>query len=237
MVEVVCEFRFDTDATAAPGFFARVHEELRSQFPKKRPGQAFESEVSAGPQGVRHQVAVVQELRILREDESAFVNIGSGRLAIHHLKPYRGWETFRPLVVEALTAYKNVAAPKGIRRIGLRYVNQVTFPGEQVELDKYFRLYPQVSRELPQNFTSFIIGIEVPFYDGRDILRLQMANLTGLGPRLSVVLDLDYFVGRPDAVTFENWLPWLESAHERIEEVFEGCLTDMARQHFEEVTE
>ena len=52
------------------------------------------------------------------------------------------------------------------------------------------------------------------------------------GGNVSVLLDLDYFFLQPQNVGLADALDWLESAHDRIEQTFEGCLKDSARTLF-----
>jgi uncharacterized protein (TIGR04255 family) len=49
------------------------------------------------------------------------------------------------------------------------------------------------------------------------------------------MLDIDYFLVQPGAVKVVDALAWVEEAHSRVEEVFEGCITDELREMFEEV--
>jgi uncharacterized protein (TIGR04255 family) len=48
------------------------------------------------------------------------------------------------------------------------------------------------------------------------------------------MLDIDYFLANPRAVDISDALSWVEEAHGRVEEVFEGCITDRLRAMFEE---
>jgi uncharacterized protein (TIGR04255 family) len=71
--------------------------------------------------------------------------------------------------------------------------------------------------------------------DSRDALRLQLASLAGLSVEAAtIILDLDYFLVQPGAVALDEVATWLTNAHARIEEIFEGCITDQLRQNFEE---
>jgi uncharacterized protein (TIGR04255 family) len=50
-------------------------------------------------------------------------------------------------------------------------------------------------------------------------------------------LDIDYFLNVAGSVGFDDAIPWLSTAHDRVEEVFEGCLKPALRDTFGEATE
>ncbi|MDE2060685.1 MAG: TIGR04255 family protein [candidate division NC10 bacterium] len=237
IIEAVCEFRFESGSPwdlAVPGL---LYEKLRDSFPIRRPTKAFEATVAAGAEGIQQHVLQRDQSRFLRTDERALIQIGPHLLAINHLKPYPSWAVFRSMIRKALDAYREVADPKGFQRIGLRYINRFDFSDTRAQLERFFEFYPSVGQQL-LDYTDFIMGIQVPFEDGRDILRLQMTSAVPDKPdSVSVVLDLDYFLGRPGKVTFGDEFQWLEQAHSRIEATFEGCLKETLRQQFEEVTQ
>ena len=54
---------------------------------------------------------------------------------------------------------------------------------------------------------------------------------------VAVVLDLGYFLARPDQVSQDCVFEWVGVAHNHVEEVFEACITDRLRQMFEEATQ
>lgn len=49
------------------------------------------------------------------------------------------------------------------------------------------------------------------------------------------MLDINYFLAQPLAVKVSDILGWVEEAHSRVVDVFEGCITERLRELFEEV--
>lgn len=240
IVEALCEFQFEPSASwdlTIPGL---LYEKVRDKFPKRRQAKAFAFEVSvvASPEGVEQQFLTTDRMQFLREDEKVLILVGRDLLAVNHLKPYPTWQEFLPLIREGLSAYCEVASPKGIQRIGLRYINRIEIPSQCIELEDYLEFRPFIGPNLPQDFGPFIVGIQVPYENSRDILRLQLANAAVQPPNIvAVMLDLDYFLAQPGQVLLENVFGWVEVAHSHIEEAFEACITDRLRQMFEEVME
>jgi len=237
LIEALCEFRFDPGSPwdlAVPGL---VYEKVQSEFGKRRLVQVFEASIAGGPDGVEQQVKTTDRMQFLREDEKALVQVDRHLLTVNHLKPYPTWQEFLPLIRQGFHAYLEVANPKGLQRIGLRYINRIEIPGQRIELEDYLEFRPFIGPNLPQDFGSFIVGIQVPYENSRNILRLQLASAAVQAPDVvAVVLDLDYFLAQAGQMASDNVFEWVELAHTRVEEVFEACITDRLRQMFEEVT-
>jgi uncharacterized protein (TIGR04255 family) len=53
-----------------------------------------------------------------------------------------------------------------------------------------------------------------------------------LREKISFRLDIEYFLAKPRAVEVADAIAWVEEAHSRVEEVFEGCITDKLREMF-----
>jgi len=176
-----------------------------------------------------------ERLQFLQEDEQALIMVGKDVLSVSRLKPYLGWEAFLPLILEVFEAYKEITTPTGFLRLGLRYINQINFKEERLKLEDFFNFYPYMGKQLPQDHGAFITGIQLAYEDGRDALRLQFASAeTAPGFRLSLILDLDYFSADSAKITVVDLEPWLNNAHARLGETFEGCLKDNARRFFQE---
>lgn len=233
IVEVVCEFRFipaePWDLTI-PGL---VYDRLRSHFPHKQAFKFLESEAVVEEHEVRQEFRMADRVRFLREDEKAFVQIAPDLLSIHHLDPYPAWEGFVPIVRDAFEHYNEIARPKGLRRIGLRYINRIIIPALPAKLEDYLNFRPFIGPGLPQNITDFILGIQSSYAEGRDILRLQLRPAEpGIRSQTDVLVDLDYFLAQTEAVPLEKAFDWIDTAHFHIQEAFEASITDRLRELF-----
>jgi len=229
--EAVCELRIISGLPwdlAVPGL---VYERLKKTFPKRRQVKTLGATLTGGAV----TTVEVERLQFLQEDEKALVVIGKDVLAVSRLNPYPGWETYRPMIVDAFAAYREITNPTSFQRLGLRYVNQVNFKESRVRLEDFFEFYPFVGKLLPQDHGTFIVGIDLPFSGGRDILRLQLAtNAAAPGSsELSLTLDLDYFLVDPSNVGLNDLEKWLEQAHSTLAKTFEGCLKDSLRKRFQ----
>lgn len=233
VVEVVCEFRFVPGEPWDATVLGLVYDRVKQDFPRRRSVKTIESESVAEATGLRQQVSLIDRMQFLRDDERAFVQASSDLLAVNHLEPYPAWEGFMPLIRQGFDAYVAVAHPKGLRRIGLRYINRIKMPDSRVDLPNYLNFRPLVGPGLPEEMTGFMVGIQSPYDSGRDTLRLLLSSAEAEGSgALAIVLDLDYFLARSEGVQLGDALRWLETAHTRVQTAFESCLTDQLKETF-----
>ena len=242
--EVVCEFRYEENGAwdgASPGM---VYAALRDEFPRRlvegrpAPPPELSAQVSRvlppGIQQVGLQVVPELPLRFWREgDESGVFSVAPYRLAVSHFRPYPCWEGFKELILKGVEAYQGVLNPTNVSRIGLRYINDVNVGQLPVRLEEFFNFYPFVGTTVGRDLSRFHCLVQMPFEDGRDSLLLQMVSKPPSEEQgVEVVLDLDYFLAPQNHLELDETTEWLERAHTNLQGVFEGCLTESARELF-----
>jgi len=237
VVEAVCEFRL-TQSThwdlTIPGLF---YEKVKDEFPQKEQRMVQEVELKQSPQGFQQQIHTSERMLLFKADKKKFVQLGPRLLVINVLKPYPSWIGFRSLIESAWEGLSSVVEIKSLERIGLRYINRIELPVKNgsANLESYFQFFPHVGPKLPQVMDSFIVGVESPYDDERDRCRLQLSAAPDFKENNAVMLDIDYFLAQPEAVEASEAMKWIEKAHDRVEEIFEGSITDSLRKIFEEV--
>lgn len=175
-------------------------------------------------------------VQFLREDGQAIIRVAPHSLSIHKLAPYGSWEEFTRIINVGIETYLGVAQPMTIVAIALRYLNRIEVVGNTVTLEDYFEFYPQLGKDLPQDHAAFIAGVQVPFDAPEGVLRLQLASAREQTPgHMSMVLDIAYVRTSDFEASSDAIMPWLEGAHKRIEDAFEGSIKDGLRDVFGEV--
>ncbi len=236
IAEAVCEFRLAPDTKwdlTIPGL---VYEKVSSEFPHKEQRIMQSLTTKRAESGLEQEVRLEERVVFLTNDRRAFIQVGPGLLAIHVLKPYPTWNGFKPRIETAFRTLTSIMQVKGFERIGLRYVNRIAIPELHMNLEDYFDFYPFLGPSLPQELASFVAGAQVIFENGRDACKFQLINaVPEKTEKVAFVLDLDYYLAKPSAVSSEGALAWVETAHHRIQELFEGCVKDRLRKVFVEV--
>jgi len=246
IIEALCEFRFEPGEEWDITFPGLFYEKVKDDFPKKRVSRRMQIRAIPVAEESYIQQEIIGFIQFLREDGKALVQIAPNLLSVNHLKPYPTWNEFRPIILDNLGKYKEVANPKGVMRIGLRYINQIELPMESVELKEFFNFYPHLGGELPQEHGSFVVGVQLMYENERDVLKLELASAGveregGLAKRLDLDYSQSFFAkesekgSKPDEISMDDIEGWIEVAHTRVEETFEACITDKLRKLFEEV--
>jgi len=234
LVEALCEFRFLGDQAwdwTIPGI---VYERIKIDYPEKRQEGVLEVPVRQTPDAMLVGMKTgISKMQFFKADKSALVQIGPDLLAVNAVPqgsdhPYPGWEKFKPEVLRHLKTYRDVASPKSLARVGVRYINRVMVPtGEKFSLERYFRALPNIPAGLPQVLSTILINIEVPFEDPPGTLRFIFGSANTDEPDVAhFLLDMEMYVAGDQVPTLDAVGDWLEKAHARVEAAFDASFTD-----------
>jgi len=150
------------------------------------------------------------------------------------LQPYETWEQLRDEARRLWDVYRGFAKPTRITRVAVRYINQLNLPGNRVEPEDYLRTFPFLTPDLPQelrDFGPFVMSLNLAQPDLKGTLVINEASARPQKPdTLSIILDIDLFVERPDLVDEESLWKLLQQLRERKNLYFEACITDKTRE-------
>jgi len=213
LIEAVFELRFSTDVAYGliPG---RMFDELREVFP-----QVEELPTATLPLDVPFPALVRHRFR--SGDGSKLLQTGHGVLSVNHLA-YSQYNDLRADVARVIEAVIKLALAKEVRRVGLRYINQMT-------LDRPWASITTLTDKVPEAVGARIRDRRFHYtleYQP-DRMNMALANVTGDG-RDKLQVDLDFFRGEVDLPQMQNQaiLEWLDVAHERVYEAFTSLLTE-----------
>lgn len=236
IVEAVCEFRLTPDTPWDMTIPGLIYEKVREVFPHREQRVIQEVEITTGPAGLQQQIRTSERILLFADDRKTFVQLGTRLLAINSLRPYPTWAGFKPKIERAFEALSRTVEIRGLERIGLRYINQIEIPSSPVRLENYFHFYLFLGPQLPQDMADFIAGSDFFFAKRLDRCRVQLRPAPSSTPECTaLMLDIDYFLAQEKGIEVRAAMDWVEEAHDKVEEVFEGCITDSLRNLFQEV--
>ena len=238
LIEAVCEFRFDPASPWDPTIPGLLYEKISKNFPKKKKLQIHEMMFTLDTKeeaGIKHQqqFRVRERAQFLREDEKLFVQIDENLLAVNHLKPYSSWHEFFSVIQTIYNSYQEISKPKGIQRIGVRFINQIEIPKELIELKDFFNFYPFIGEKLPQVLGHVIVGTTFLFENSRDLAKVQLLSKPAGAGKSIFILDIDYILEKSYTISLSEALNWINDAHTKIEMIFEESLTNETKKLFE----
>ena len=239
--EALVEFRFEPSQEWDLTMPGRLHGELREAYRGKPRQQNVVQASLVAQQGQAPNFAVREGLgkvQLVTDDASRLVAIGPDVLSVHMLRPYQrdeegsGWDEFRPRIVEALSAYWDVAEPNGVQRIGLRYINKVVIPESIGEVARYLKAAHPSVEGLPEQLGGFVGRVEYVYPDD---LRLVVSHATVEAPESQVafLMDIDLIWQSNEAVDKDRALAIADDLRARERDVFEALITDDARSLFD----
>jgi uncharacterized protein (TIGR04255 family) len=239
VVEALCEVYF-SGSHWGPSVDDRFHERVRGEFPQKSQMEQIGFEVQLGPgQAGTRALPVEPRWRLAKEDQSRFLQLSRDLLVVNQLRPYPHYEEWSELAHRSIEAYRQVASPAGVTRLGLRYINRLDIPltAPIVRMEDYFHIYPHIPSSLGDTHGPFMLQlVMIPLRSGHN---LTLTLATGPPQRqgfLSFLLDLYEVVELGGREVFGDLRRWLDDAHENIVNTFENTITAASRELFRGTT-
>lgn len=233
IVEALVEFRFGSEQWdwTIPGL---VYERVRKDFPEKRQQNVLEVEMRAEASEIAHNIkGGTARMQFYNKEQTSLIQLGPDLLTVNFLKPYPTWSQFQEVLWRIFDVYLEEAEPESVKRIGVRYINRIEIPEKHPVFQDYFRVFPTIP--VVDGISDFLMQVQIPFWDDGGILRLIMGSDPNQDSETSsFILDLDFFTSEP-IVSIDQVQAWTEKAHSQIERIFESCITDQARELFDEV--
>lgn len=185
---------------------------------------AVDDTTATKPQAVAH----VYQL------ENRTLTVALDRLAFSWSGAYTSWDDLTAAAIPAWMAYREIARPTQLRRLGTRFVNVINIPSASIEIRDYLRTAVGISSYLPQALENFFLQVEIPL-DDEHKMGVKLTSTIGQSPpgQTALILDLDTYkrcnldLENPESA--EAWVPDLNDLREAKDYVFEACITDATR--------
>ncbi|RXE56440.1 hypothetical protein ABH15_10200 [Methanoculleus taiwanensis] len=231
--EAVCEFRFPLDMPWDMTFPGILFENMKGTYPKRDQRWVREVVVMLGPEGLREELLVTERSMLSTEDGTCALQVGPRLFSVNCQKPHADWDELRPRIENAYSRFRDVIGVPGIRTLNLRYINTIEIPEEEIALGDYFSFYPTFPETLKGLPVGFISGAEFSFEEGRDNCRVELTDAVAEAPGTNAfLLNIDYYLTEEGEIAPDDVMMWIGQAHERVETIFEACITDRLRSLF-----
>lgn len=238
IVEALCEIWFTDsswDATVPGAFFERV----KGDFPKKRQRTIEEALSILEPeQSIAATSRLPPWMHFTSDEKHQVIQLAENLLVVSQLAPCPRFEQWEADVYRALSIYKELAHPKSVSRLGLRYINRVVIPRTHVRMEEYFTIYPNLPQRLGGAHGNFLIRVEIPQSDRGHVVIITFGNAPSPNPPESgqaFMLDLYDSLVTSDAAEESVIRKEIRRAHENIVLAFEDSITDKLRELLEDV--
>ena len=72
------------------------------------------------------------------------------------LQPYQSWEQLEQEAIRLWEIYMEIAKPRDIQRLGVRFVNRIPMAPKETRFEDYIQPHPQTPRDLDLPFLNFL---------------------------------------------------------------------------------
>jgi uncharacterized protein (TIGR04255 family) len=239
--EAICEFHFVPGPEWDFAFHIRFLEKFRPEYPGKvRRMHMMQAGFQAGFQEAEQQLTMKQgESRVQypTAEGTRIVAVGLNILGIHVLRPYEGWEAFAERIERAMSVYREVAQPQGVKRVVLRYINRIQFPFDKVKLGEFFAAAPTLPEVgYPVVLRSILSRVDSVYEDLPARLALTFASVEAPAGQAAFLLDIE--VGQEwepkIALPLDEAIPAAHNLKVRLSSAFEAMITDKLRETFDD---
>jgi uncharacterized protein (TIGR04255 family) len=221
IVEALFELRFDTATTAIPEIFlGRLadHQPWNGFEQRRMPASQIPSLLRQVDPNLRYQPLI--ELASVAKDRS--VRIGPQVLSYHRLKPYVGWERFKPELLEAVDGLFAKAPGLNIQRLGLRYMNALRTDVHTIKSIADLDLTLTIAGDCVPGNVNVNFTVDVS-NDTQCTVRIATFEFVqgDLPPNTSLYVDVDVFTKEDFRTKDRNVVKnWIEFAHSKEKEQF-----------------
>jgi uncharacterized protein (TIGR04255 family) len=236
VIEALCEIYFAGSSwdDTVPGAF---YERTKSDFPQKRQRTIQEAQITLGPEqaaaGVRQLPPWMQ---FVSDEKHRMIQVARDLLVVNQLAPYPHFDEWEPDVYRALHIYRDLAQPRNVVRLGLRYINRVLIPEKQIRMEDYFTIYPNLPQRLGDIHGSFLVRVEVPQSAQGHTVVITFGTAPPPSPQdaaQAFMLDLYDIFERDTPVDADVIKREVRSAHDNIVVAYEDSITETLRALFE----
>lgn len=230
IVEAIVEVRIGNPIAMAT--VERLRDKLIGSYPLP-PQSIITANFELGEVSSRVIQHELQGYKLTAADGAGLVTIGPHIIGTSRLAPYEGWKSFIETARENWGIWKRHVGWQKIVRIGVRYINRIDIPAEAINIDDYLTFSIKGPALALPPMSSFTINEARPL--GKDDCHLILN--AGLVPSplvktTSLLLDVDISRGTDLPQNDEDLWAFVDRIREHKNFVFEGCITDRARELF-----
>lgn len=176
----------------------KIFHETESEYPEKKTRFSWSGSFKIEPK----KVPSLQESKggpdgyiLTSKDKLNMLQLRLNGFSFHRLKPYNNWKEFQGNAKRLWEKYKVITNPYVITRIALRYVNRIEVPGENLNLKGFLNTAPNVASDLPQDISSFLVRIVIPFtrMNANAIISVTKDKYDEINNVTPLIFDIDVF--------------------------------------------
>jgi uncharacterized protein (TIGR04255 family) len=235
IVEALIDFRVRLRDSVDGKSLGNVSSEFKKNFPVAQLVRQHAFELKFEPGQAPNQGAPVETLAGVRFDSEAKDRVAIFTLdgfTFSHVKNYSDWGALKADARSAWAEFSELAQPKEIVRVGMRYINRLQFD-TSLQIREILTAAPSLPPDLPQIMGPFQSRVLFPLPDKMGQGSLTHVLDQSITNEVSVILDIDIFQENTnfDASGDEAW-DLLDKFREQKNNVFFASVTEKALEKY-----
>ena len=234
ITEAIVEFRSTTPVVEkkrqkAVKKFSKSYSHHRSV-----PHHDIQIQLNAGIEPRARETASTIQDHFTSDDMTQQLHISDTSFRVSQLAPYCGWTQFETRIKRDWMAWRKIVGSQPINFVGMRYINRIDIPITKslVHYEDYLNIYPHLP-DLLDPCLYHSSNVRVALNDIDSLLNLNSAMVDSpLPEHLSIVLDLDVVRQYQASPRDEDLFILINKARIKKNQIFEACITDNARELF-----
>jgi uncharacterized protein (TIGR04255 family) len=232
IVEAVVDFRVQRQEQIDPGSFAGIGHLVGERYSERTVIQSLEIRFGLPP--LKLPVRGPEAIGYRYRDSSEIAQFRGDGFTFSKIEPYTTWDAVFGEAFRLWQIYLQVAPPKQISRIAVRYINRMKMEAG-IDLQRVLEAPPSVPAPIPQTIRDFLTRIHID-----DESRLASAVIVQALERrvdmpitTSVLLDIDAFRDINTVPTDPELPEIFQRLRELKNEVFFGSITEERAEMYE----
>ncbi|SPE60106.1 conserved hypothetical protein [Verrucomicrobia bacterium] len=183
-----------------------VSEKLRAElpdYPNLRPQLEFQTEVNFNPgkpPEARQRDLGWKGIRVQSADGLHIAQFNRDGFLFSRLQPYENWDQLRDEALRLWQIYSRLAQPTEAQRLGLRFINRIVLPVQELDFEKYLKQHPVPPTGLDPLFVGFlhVDTLAIPGYAYTvNVIRTMQTPSDLQTAGLALILDIDVVTTQP----------------------------------------
>lgn len=234
ITEALLDIRVRPSAALTLSSLASIQQEVSNDYPDFENTLSIENNLTTGQSVITQTKTSLTGFRFWHKERKYVFQARLDGFTFSRLSPYENWAKLKCEAQKTWNAYTKFAEPQSINRIAVRYINKINLPLPVKDFADYLRITPEVSNDLPQGVSDYLMQLRIPEENlsSRGLLSLTEAVLPNQQEQdfVSILLDIDLSCEVNFQTDADNCWSLLEEMHIRKNQIFEACITDKVRE-------
>ena len=166
-------------------------------------------------------------------DGRRIISVGANTLAVTVLRPYEGWQNFKPRIERVFDTFTRISGVNSVVRIGVRYINRIVIHDADARPSEFFKNIPKKGHIPGSLLKSFMERGEYVRNDGLKVIVTQ-ATLHAAEPNTTeYLLDIDTLWDKEPLDSRDAIMAAVDKLHTIERATFEALITDKSRTLFD----